>query len=176
MHKRTRVTALVASLLGAFGLSPAIGQMREPAPVFKPAIEEIGTQARIPIVLPSKLPAAIGERDIKLASGEVSNDGYFISLYYEETGSNATYAAGFRGSTRIFRELHNTQRVSLSGGRSALFRAVSCGGSCAPANLWWEQNGAMYQIQIKLSSAMPERRQKRILVETANSMLTVRPK
>lgn len=150
MHKRTSVTALVASFLGAFGLSPAIGQVGEPAPVFKPALEEIGAQARIPIVLPSKLPSVIAEREIKLSSGEVFKDGYFISLYYEETGSNATYAAGFSGSTRIFHDLPNTQRVSLSGGRSGLFRPVSCGGSCAPANLWWVQDGVMYQIQIKL--------------------------
>jgi len=51
---------------------------------------------------------------------------------------------------------------------------MSCGGSCAPANLWWEQNGATYQIQLKLSSATDEREQERLLVETANSVVPLR--
>jgi hypothetical protein len=55
-----------------------------------------------------------------------------------------------------------------------MFRPVSCGGSCAPANLWWEQNGVMYQIQIRLRSDSREKDQERILVETANSTVTAR--
>jgi hypothetical protein len=54
-----------------------------------------------------------------------------------------------------------------------MFMPVSCGGSRAPANLWWEQNGVMYQIQIKLKSSTTEKEQERILVETGN--LTVTP-
>jgi len=41
-------------------------------------------------------------------------------------------------------------------------------------NLWWEQNGATYQIQLKLSSAKDEREQERLLVETANSVVPLR--
>ena len=87
-----------------------------------------------------------------------------------------SFAAGFGGSTRIFsiQDLPNTSRVALSGGRTEMFRPVSCGGSCGPANLWWEQNGVMYQIQIKLGSGSPEKCQEKILVETANSMVTAR--
>ena len=62
----------------------------------------IQSQTRIPILLPSKLPSGISERDIKLASGKVREDGYFISLYFSEAASDAVYAAGFGGSTRIF--------------------------------------------------------------------------
>jgi len=65
-----------------------------------------------------------------------------------------------------------------SGGRPGPGRrarsAPSCGGSCAPANLWWEENGATYQIQLKLSSATDEREQERLLVETANSVVPLR--
>jgi hypothetical protein len=46
------------------------------------------------------LPSAIPESGIKLASGEVRTDGYFISLYYSEDAI-ASYAAGFGGSTLI---------------------------------------------------------------------------
>jgi hypothetical protein len=75
---------------------------------------------------------------------------------------------------RIFRDLPNTRRVALSRGRKGMFTPVSCGGSCAPANLWWEQNGVMYQIQIKLRSSSTEKDQEKILVETANSIVTAR--
>jgi hypothetical protein len=78
---------------------------------------------------------------------------------------NASFAAGFGASTRVFRDPTDT-RVALTDGRVGRFSPVSCGGSCAPANLYWEQNGVMYDIQIKLRSDMSKKEQKRILVET----------
>ena len=153
-----------------------VAQAKGPAPVFRPALAQIQSQTRIPILLPSKLPSAIFKRGIKMASGEVREDGYFISLYSSEDGRDAAFAAGFGGSTRIFgpHDLPNTRPVALSGSRNGMFRPVSCGGSCAPANLWWEQNGAMYEIQIKLGSVPRERDQEKILVETANSIVVAR--
>ena len=153
----------------------AAAQAKEPAPVFKPALEQIQSQTRIPILLPSKLPSHIHERDIKLAWGTVSEDGYFIALYLTEPGSNASFVAGFGGSTRVLRDLPNTRPVALAGGRTGTFRPVSCGGSCAPANLWWEQNALMYQIRMTLRSTAKEADQQRILVETANSTVIARP-
>jgi hypothetical protein len=105
----------------------------------------------------------------------MKEDGYLISLYSSEPGVEATFAAGFGGSTRI-EHLSDAHRVELSGGRTGMFMPVSCGGLCAPANLWWEQNGVMYQIQIKLKSSTTEKEQERILVETANSTVTTQRK
>ena len=174
--KRAPLVAVVLLLFTHYRSDFAMGQAKGPAQVFRPAFDEIQSQTRIPILLPSTLPSAIPERDIKLASGAVTKDGYFISLYFSEEGSNAAFAAGFGGSTRILglRGLPNAHRVALSGGRIGMFRPVSCGGSCAPANLWWEQNGVMYQIQIRLGSGSEEKYQEKILVETANSMVTAR--
>ena len=174
MMKGSTVAVLVVFLFTDFGLNSAIGQATGPAPVFRPALEQIQSQTRIPILLPSLLPSAIPERDIKLAAGEVRDGGYFISLYFSEARAGATFAAGFGGSMRIFQDLPNTRRVALSGGRTGMFRPVSCGGSCAPANLWWEQGGAMYQIQIKLRNDSPEKDQEKILVQTANSTVAAR--
>jgi len=166
------------SLLLFFDFRPnfVMAQAKGPAPVFRPALEQIQSQTRIPILLPSKLPSAIPAKDIKLAYGEIRDDGYFISLYFADIGSDASYAAGFGASTRVFRDLPGTRRVPLSGGRTGMFSPVSCGGSCAPANLWWEQNGIMYNIQIKLRSDLPEKDQERILVETANLTVAARRK
>jgi hypothetical protein len=113
----------------------------------------------------------LAESEVKLAWGEVSNDGYNISLYYSEIGSNATYAAGFSASRQIFRDLGDP--ATLANGIVGEFRPVSCGGSCAPANLWWEQNGVLYNIQLKLSNTQDEREQQKILVELANSSVAV---
>jgi hypothetical protein len=151
------------------GLNLLLGQKQGPAAVFGPALEQIQSRTRIPILLPSRLPSRIRERDIKLAYGEVRKDGYFISLYFSEVGSDAAYAAGFGGSTTVVRDLQNTRRLKLAGGHVGWFRPVSCGGSCAPATLFWEQNGVHYQIQIKLPAALTEQEQQRTLVEAVDS-------
>lgn len=175
--KRAASVAVLLLPFTGYRSDSAMGQAKGPAQVFRPALEEIQSQMRIPILLPSTLPAVIPERVIKLASGEVRDDGYFVSLYYSEEGSNATFAAGFGGSTHTgsLQGRQNIHRVALSGGRIGMFRPVSCGGSCVPANLWWEQNGVVYQIQIKLRSGSTEKSQEKILVQTANSMVTARP-
>lgn len=170
---KTVPISLAFVLVASAALFPAV-QQNSPAQVFRPAIDEIRNKVQIPVLLPSKLPSAIPERDIKLASGTVSESGYSIGLYYSEIGSGATFAANFGGSKQVFRDLPNTRRVRLANGSEGLFRPVSCGGSCAPANLWWEQNGVMYQIQLKLSSTTNEKEQEKLLVETANSVVPVR--
>jgi hypothetical protein len=148
------------------------GQSKRPAPIFMRAIEQIRSRTQIPILLPSKLPPTI-KKYIKLATGEVSDNGYFVSIYFTEMepGVGGDWAGGFAGSTEAIDHLPNTRAVQLAGGRTAIFRPISCGGSCAPANLWWEQNGFTYQIQIRLRSDTPERDQEKILLETANSMV-----
>jgi len=167
------IVLFVSVFVTVFGLSRSAGQVKEPAQVFKPALAQVQGKTRITILLPSKMPAGIREGDIKLASGRVSENGYFISLYYSDIGVDAAFAAGFGASTQIIRSLPNTRTVRLMNGTIGMFGPVSCGGSCAPANLWWEQNGVMYQIQIKLPSTTNEEEQRRILVDTANSLVTV---
>ena len=106
MLKRVFMGAFVVFLFDHFGLYSVMAQAQGPAPVFRPALAQIQSRMRIPILLPSKLPPHIGfrEQDIKLASGETREDGYYISLYFTEDGI-ASYAAGFGGSRRIFRIL-----------------------------------------------------------------------
>jgi hypothetical protein len=164
--------ALVFTICGFLKLSCLAGDSNEPARVFKPALDQIRGKTQIPILLPWKLPWLKDPGDIKLALGEIQDDGYSISLYYDSSTSNASYAAGFEASTKIFKDLGT--HVRLADGRIAQFSPVSCGGSCAPANLWWEQNHVMYNIQIKFSSSTPVAEQKKILIETANCSVKVR--
>lgn len=148
-------------------------QAKGPDPIFKPALEQIKGQVMIPVLLPSKLPESIHPSEIKVAQGLANEGGYEIYLSYGDCG-NACFAANFIGSSKKVQKIFNTRPVKLPNGIKARFRPVSCGGSCAPANLWWEQDGAMYQIQMKLNSDMSEKMQEKVLVETASSMPSVR--
>jgi len=82
------VVVLILLLFADLRSSSVMEQAKGPAPVFGPALEQIQSQTRIPILLPSKLPSAIPEKDIKVATGEVREDGYFISLYFSEDGGD----------------------------------------------------------------------------------------
>jgi hypothetical protein len=142
----------------------------DPAAAMNSAFSEICGQTTIPIRLPTKLPKAFA--GIQAAHGAASMDEYRISLYYEDGIGDAGFAGFFSGSKTVLDELPNTNKVNLANGNVGLFRAVSCGGSCAPANMWWEQDGVMYTIQIKLPSDMSEGEQESMLTETANSAIT----
>jgi hypothetical protein len=140
--------------------------------VFTTAISDIAGMTKFPILLPSKLPAELGE--IKLSRGEIRGEGYYVSLYFEDGIGDAGYAGGFDASKAGNNEIPNTQPVKLADGTAGAFRPVSCGGSCAPANLWWTKGEVTYGIQFKLNSKMDEGRQKRILLEAANASVLVR--
>src|SRR5204862_8131267 len=99
---------------------------------------------------------------------------YAVALWYELGTGNAGYAASFSGknnSPYSPRALGNIREVKLTRGIVGFFRAVSCGGSCAPANLWWEQGASLYQIQLKLGSTLGEKKQQKIITEIANSAI-----
>jgi hypothetical protein len=96
-ERRQESVVALAVFFTVFGLNCLTGQAQEPSPVFRPALEEIQGQTRLAILLPSRLPSSIRDRDIKLASGTVSEEGYVISLYRSEIGTEATFAAGFGG-------------------------------------------------------------------------------
>jgi hypothetical protein len=69
------------------------------------------------------------------------------------------------------RELPNTSKVQLTRGITGFFVPVSCGGSCAPAKLRWEQGTTLYQIQLKLASTLSDKRQQKIIMKVANSAI-----
>lgn len=144
--------------------------------VFKSAVREISPRVTIPLLVPSRLPNPIRVSQIRATRAEVSDTGYFISLYYSQDESDAYYAVGIGGSTKVIsaEDLPGPSRIALAHGVTGLFRPVSCGGSCAPANLWWIRDGVQYQIQVKMSPDLPEATQAHVLVSMANSVVIVR--
>jgi uncharacterized protein YecT (DUF1311 family) len=145
---------------------------------FTSSVRAVKAKTRVPILLPSTLPDPIGKaKDTVVQS--VAEDSYAISLYYELGIGDAGFAANFAAQAKpdyTPEDLANVQRTALAQGLIGFFRPVSCGGSCAPANLWWQQNGTLYQIQLKLSSAISERDQLKALTAAANSAITAGPR
>jgi hypothetical protein len=79
--KGVSIFAPVVFLFSDFGLNSVMGQAKEPAPVFRPALEQIRSQTRIPIFAALQL-AISHPRDIKLASGTVSEWILHIALLH----------------------------------------------------------------------------------------------
>lgn len=150
----------------------AAAQPTAPAAVFRPVITELRTRVQIPVLLPSKLPAVLRSRDltdVRLVNATADN--YSLDLHYQGAGGNAGFAAFFSGAKARSEDGSTRHRIRLSNGAFVAFRPVSCGGSCAPANLWWDQGGVQYLIQIVLPATTPPRTQVKVLVETANAMI-----
>ena len=150
------------------------GADRAPAAIFGPAIAEIQNSVRMPIMLPSELPAVLQDPEIKLARGLLTADGYGIELRYDDTTGDAGSAAWFAGSTRLRRsDFAEDRHLRLANGVVGFFSPVSCGGSCSGPNLWWEENGVMYSIQMKVLVHTPEAEQEKVLLEAANASVHV---
>jgi len=145
---------------------------------FASSVRAVKAKTRVPILLPSALPDPIGKATHTVVQS-VAEDGYAISLYYELGIGDAGFAANFTGQAKpnyTPEDLANVERTPLAQGLIGFFRPVSCGGSCAPANLWWQQNGTLYQTQLKLSSTLSAQDQQEALSAAADSAITAGPR
>lgn len=146
---------------------------------FASSVRTVKAKTRVPILLPSALPDPISKAKHSIVQS-VSEDSYAISLYYELGIGDAGFAAYFSGAASpgySAQELGNVAEVKLARGLRGFFRPISCGGSCAPANLWWEAGGIVYQIQLKLPHSLNEEdQQKKTITEVANSAILAGPR
>ena len=173
--------ALAKEYFGA-SHSPDTSIATEPATslpgVFGSVVAEVKTKSRITVLLPSELSQPVA--GAKYAVVEKASEGeYAISLYYEMGIGNAGFAALFAAQadpSYELQELPNVRKIELSKGFIGYFRPVSCGGSCAPSNLWWKEDRVLYQIQLKLPYTVPENDQRKALVAAANSAILAGPR
>jgi len=151
----------------------------EPLPqVFSNILPIIKSKTHVPVLLPSHLVEPI-ERAKYVIVQEANANEYSISLYYKLHFGEAGFAGSFAAQAEPrykLDDLENVSRVKLQHGRRGFFRAVSCGGSCAPANLWWEQSGITYQIQVKLPPTLSEENQQKAIVSLADSSIIAGPR
>ncbi len=153
--------------------APALPVGRSLPGNFVSALAEVKAGTNIPVLLPTALPRPFS--DAKQAVVEkVSADEYAVALYYELGVGDAGFSALFAATNNARyspRELPNVREVKLADGIVGFFRPVSCGGSCAPANLWWEQGAVLYQIQLKLPSGLGEKKQLGVITAVADSAI-----
>ena len=141
-------------------------------------LSEVKAKSHIAVLLPSTLSEPVADAKYPVIE-KASEDEYAISLYYQPDIGNAGFAALFTAQANPNyepQELPNIRKVELSKGILGYFRPVSCGGSCAPANLWWKEDRVLYQIQLKLSSTVPEKDQQSVLAAAANSAILAGPR
>jgi hypothetical protein len=145
---------------------------------FQDVLSEVKAKTRLPILLPSELPKSFANAKHAVVN-EASPKKYSISLYFELDIGDAGFAAMFSGEGNPGYhawELPNTSEVKLAHSVRGYFLAVSCGGSCSPANLWWEDGGVLYQIQLRLPSSMDEKDQEKTLTLVASSAILAGPR
>jgi hypothetical protein len=162
---------LVLGLVGIAEFSNAVAAADNLTVLLAKARADLGAEPKVPVYLPSHLPPEIARYGVKLASAQRTHDGYTVSLYYTDEPSDASFAGMISGSNTTFQHLPNTKLVRLDSGVKASFRQVSCGGSCAPANLWWHVSGHDYSVQLKLPSQMPADAQLSAILVVADSMV-----
>ena len=145
---------------------------------FISVLHEVKDKSQVPVLLPSELPENIGRaKHARVVKATVNE--YAISLLYRLDTGDAGFAASFSGEARANyspQELPNVSEVKLAHGIRGFFRSISCGGSCAPANLWWEDGGILYQIQLRLSSRASEQDQEKAITAVANSAILAGPR
>ena len=123
--------------------------------VFLSVLGQLKEKTKVDILLPTELPRPFN--DAKHANAEASADKYAISLYYELNAGDAGFAASFAAINKaslLSAGKRYVRKVRLANGVTGFFRAVSCGGSCAPAKLWWKEGLVLYSVQLKLPSTL----------------------
>jgi hypothetical protein len=132
----------------------------------------------IPVLLPTKLPRPFSDAKNAVVQ-KITADEYALALYYEMGAGDAGFAAFFAAKNNASyspRELPDVREVKLVGDIVGFFRPVSCGGSCAPANLWWKRGSAIYQVQLKMPSALSQEKQLKVITAVADSAILAGPR
>jgi len=137
--------------------------------LFHEVVPRIKSKTRVPIFVPSKLPAPNKYSEAQLMVGDGEANKYGIGLYYERSRANVNFMGFFAGEKIQRKPRFGAaffERVVLTNGITGYFHDVSCGGSCAPAEIVWVKDGFIYTIQLR-TLALP----KGALIKAANSAI-----
>jgi hypothetical protein len=161
--------------MGGAGQASSGGSLPE---VFSSVLPEVKAKTGLPVLLPGELPKPFRDAKYAVVQKATANE-YAILLYYKLDIGDAGFSASFMGEGNPKynpRELPNIHDVKLARGIDGFFRPVSCGGSCAPANLWWEREGVLYDIQLRLPSDLRQDNQEKTITAVANSAILAGPR
>jgi hypothetical protein len=122
-------------------------------------LADVKAKSHAEVLLPSEMPHPFGEAKYATVESASQNE-YSISLYYKLDVGDSGFAASFSADAHPDygpKDIPNVRKVKLSHGLVGYFREVGCGVSCAPANLWWEEDHVLYSLQLRLRPDLPDR-------------------
>jgi hypothetical protein len=138
---------------------------------FVAVLPNVTSATHVPILLPSNLPPPL-DQSVHYATGSGNDQGYEITLYFEEGAGDAGFAGYFSGkSDKTSLAGH---KIKLDHGLTGYFKPSTCGGSCSPSQIEWRVNGVHYTAQLQLNTNVT--RQQSAMVEVANSAISAGPR
>lgn len=161
----------------ALGQSPSKAASHLPEALAS-VLAEVKAKSPLEVLLPSELPHPFAEAKYATVQSASQNE-YGISLYYKLDVGDSGFAASFGAEAHPDygpQDIPNVRRIKLSHGLVGYFREVGCGGSCAPANLWWEEDHVLYSLQLRLRPDLPDKDQQRKMIAVANSAILAGPR
>ncbi|MGJ8525323.1 hypothetical protein LMG33818_001051 [Halomonadaceae bacterium LMG 33818] len=138
--------------------------------LLKYPITELQGKTPVSLRIPTEIPKGVTSASIGTVD---QKHGYEID-FYQRFENHDWFSGMISGSSKLGDYTFNTRAVTLKNGITAHFRAITCGGSCAPVNLWWQQDGAQYALQMKMPSNTPEQEQESQIVKMANSVVVIK--
>src|SRR5215210_4643569 len=139
------VAAWIVVLSGAGGSFTSIDLLK----AFHAQLPKIRRATTVPVLLPRTMPLAGREHFRVYATGGATRKGWDLELAAAPRcgGANACFVASF--TAEHDGKLPRRSNLRLSTGDPAVFQPISCGGSCAPASLWFVHGRVLYEWQFK---------------------------
>lgn len=178
---------LIALALGAASFAAAPNSsVRD---ILEKAARDVVAHTAVPVYVPASLQSLDAAGNGGCAFASSNGDGFDIKIYgrvteYGKTSplpceaNNVALLAEIHGQKKQEPEVEKRRgmrRVVLRDGTPGWFSPVSCGGSCAPATLYWQTSRASYWLQMRLPSTVSKSDQLRQLVDAVNSSELVLP-
>ena len=158
MKRLSKITPIVMVLFSlgtanSMFLSGANAATPPPARALRLVFSKIRQTARVPILLPSRLPMSVNEKKIHFTSGDTTPQGYDISLSSREGCGDACFVGYFEAKRgESINQSDFDKIVRLANGTTGYYRARSCGGSCSPPEIDWVYKGVLYTIQFNVNN------------------------
>ena len=140
---------MFAAGLAALAAVPAIAASHGSVNVlraFSKQLPVVRKNTSVPVLLPASLPFAHKLPKLYLTGYASRNDwGLVITGAPNCGGADACFLASFEGKRGG--KLPRKPNLRLAGGQPAVYKGVTCGGSCSPATLWFTNRGVLYTWQ-----------------------------
>lgn len=176
-----RVTPLVRLLAALLALAAPVAAVAastgEPvAPVLRSSLPKLKRGTRVPILLPSELPATLNRVRI-YAFSDARPGSWAVTLSSRpRCGANACFVGSFM-ATRGGESLGG-RPIALAQGVRGRYTPLSCGASCSPPIVEWVSKGALYsfQLEVEWQVQLSSAKEKSLMVELANSAILAGPR